>query len=144
MRPSSAGRDLAALVAVVGPTASGKSALALDIAERFGGEIVNFDSVQLYRGFDVGTAKTPLEQRRGIPHHLLDIVDPREHFTAGDYTQRGRAVLAEIRGRRRLPVLAGGTGFYLRALVDGLFIGPARNSELRQRLAQRGEQRGSA
>jgi len=139
VRPSSAGPDLAALVAVVGPTASGKSALALDIAERFGGEIVNFDSVQLYRGFDVGTAKTPLEQRCGIPHHLLDIVDPREHFTAGDYTQRGRAVLAEIRGRGRLPVLAGGTGFYLRALLEGLFQGPGRDEALRRRLESRVE-----
>ncbi|MDA1315219.1 MAG: tRNA (adenosine(37)-N6)-dimethylallyltransferase MiaA [Acidobacteria bacterium] len=141
MSPSSAGPDLAALVAVVGPTASGKSALALDIAERFHGEIVNFDSVQLYRGFNIGTAKTPLEQRRGIPHHLLDIIEPNETCTAGDYAQRGRAVLAEIRSRGRLPVLAGGTGFYLRALLEGLFQGPPRDEALRRRLDSRVESR---
>lgn len=141
MSPSSVGPDAAALVAVVGPTASGKSALALDIAERFHGEIVNFDSVQLYRRFNIGTAKTPLEQRRGIPHHLLDIIDPNETFTAGDYAQRGRAVLAEIRSRGRLPVLVGGTGFYLRALLEGLFQGPPRDEALRRRLDSRVESR---
>ena len=122
------------VVAIVGPTASGKSDLALAVAERFGGEVVNYDSVQVYRGFDIGTAKLPVEERRGIAHHALDIVDPDEVFTAGDYARRGRETLAEIRERGRLPVLAGGTGFYLRALLEGLFRGPERDAALRQRL----------
>ena len=138
---SSVDPHLSPLVAVVGPTASGKSALALDIAERFHGEIVNFDSVQLYRRFHIGAAKTPLEERRGISHHLLDIVDPDEHFTAGDYAQRARAVLAEIRSRGRLPVLVGGTGLYLRALIDGLFQGPRRDEALRRRIESRVDSR---
>lgn len=127
------------LVAVVGPTASGKSALALDIAERFGGEIVNFDAVQVYRHFDIGTAKTPPQGRRGIPHHLLDILEPDALFTAGDYSEFARAVLAGIRGRAQLPVLVGGTGFYLRALLDGLFQGPKRDETLRRRLQMRAQ-----
>jgi tRNA dimethylallyltransferase len=131
---AAARRDPYPVVAIVGPTASGKSELALAVAGRFGGEIVNYDSLQVYRGFDSGTAKLPPEQRRGIPHHLLDIVAPEDVFTAGDYARRGRAVLAEIRARGRLPVLAGGTGFYLRALLDGLFRGPDRDALLRQRL----------
>jgi tRNA dimethylallyltransferase len=129
------------LVAIVGPTASGKSDLALAVAERFGGEIVNYDSVQVYRGFDIGTAKLPPELRRSIPHHALDIVDPREVFTAGDYARRARAILAGIRERGRLPVLVGGTGFYLRALLDGLFRGPERDEALRRRLERRAARR---
>jgi len=132
------------LVAIVGPTASGKSELALAVAERFDGEIVNYDSVQVYRGFDIGTAKLAPEQRRGIPHHALDIVDADEVFTAGDYARRGRAILAEIRGRQRLPVLAGGTGFYLRALLEGLFRGPERDEALRQRLERSAARRPAA
>jgi tRNA dimethylallyltransferase len=122
------------LVIIVGPTACGKSELALAVAGHFGGEIVNFDSVQVYRGFDVGTAKLMPEQRRGIPHHALDLLDPQEVFTAGDYARQARAILDDIRGRARLPVLAGGTGFYLRALLDGLFRGPERDEVLRARL----------
>jgi tRNA dimethylallyltransferase len=125
------------VVAVVGPTAAGKSELALAIAERFGGEIVNYDSVQVYRGFEIGTAKLPAGERRGVPHHALDIVDPDEVFTAGDYARLGRAILGGIRERGRLPVLVGGTGFYLRALLDGLFRGPERDAGLRRRLEQR-------
>ncbi|HYP04631.1 MAG TPA: tRNA (adenosine(37)-N6)-dimethylallyltransferase MiaA [Bryobacteraceae bacterium] len=125
------------VVVVAGPTASGKSDIALDLAEFFGGEIVNCDSVQLYRYMDIGTAKTPVSQRRGIPHHLIDILDPDDIFTAGDYQRNGRAALAEIASRGRLPVVVGGTGFYLRALLHGLFDGPARNDELRARLARR-------
>jgi tRNA dimethylallyltransferase len=125
------------LVAVLGPTASGKSALGLAIAERLGGEVVNFDSVQVYRGFDIGAAKLPLEQRRGIPHHALDIVDATEVFTAGDYARQVRLTLSEIRERSRLPVLVGGTGFYL----DGLFRGPERDEALRRRLEQRSAER---
>ena len=127
------------LVAVVGPTASGKSTLALDIAECFSGEIVNFDSVQVYRGFEIGTAKTPLVERRGIPHHLLDIVAPDAVFTAGHYAERARVVVDEIRERSRLPVFVGGTGLYLRALLNGLFQGPKRDEALRERLEQRVE-----
>ena len=129
------------LVAVVGPTGSGKSDLAAAIAEEFGGEIVNCDSVQVFRHFDIGTAKLAPAQRRGIPHHLIDIVNPDELFTAGEYARLGREALAEISGRGRLPVVAGGTGFYFRALVDGLFAGPARDQELRDRLAAREQRR---
>jgi tRNA dimethylallyltransferase len=129
------------LVLVLGPTGSGKSDLALAIAERFGGEIVNCDSVQVYRGFDVGTAKTPLHERRGIPHHLFDIVEPGEIFTAGDYAREGRRVLADVSARRRVPVIAGGTGFYARALLEGLFEGPPRDEELRRHLAAREQRR---
>lgn len=132
-------KSLFPLVVVVGPTASGKSALALDIAERFGGEIVNFDSVQVYRRFDIGTAKTPPQGRRGIPHHLLDILEPDAWFTAGDYAEWARPVLAGIRGREQWPVLVGGTGFYLRALLDGLFQGPKRDEKLRRRLRIRAQ-----
>jgi tRNA dimethylallyltransferase len=122
------------LIAVVGPTASGKSDLGVALAERFDGEIVNCDSVQVYRYFDIGTAKTPERERRGIPHHLLDIADPCQTFTAGDYARRARSALGEIRGRGRLPVIVGGTGFYLHALLEGLFEGPERDERLRRRL----------
>ena len=127
-------------MAIAGPTGSGKSELALCVAEEFGGEVVNCDSLQIYRYFDIGTAKLPAAERRGIPHHLIDIVSPDEVFTAGEYARVGRAALAEITARGRLPVIAGGTGFYLRALVDGLFRGPQRDPALRKRLAAR-EQR---
>ena len=123
---------------IAGPTASGKSSLALHLAERFAGEIVNCDSLQLYRGFDIGTAKPSLADRRRVPHHLFDTLgptlDPEAQFSAGEYARRGRAVLAEITARNRLPIVVGGTGFYLRALVDSLFAGPSRHPELRQRL----------
>lgn len=125
------------LVAVLGPTGSGKSELALRIAARFGGEIVNCDSLQLYRYFDIGTAKLKPEERRGIPHHLLDAINPDELFSAGEYARRARAVLEQISARGRLPVVVGGTGFYFRALVHGLFSGPGRDEALRQRLAAR-------
>ncbi|MGH9659318.1 MAG: tRNA (adenosine(37)-N6)-dimethylallyltransferase MiaA, partial [Bryobacteraceae bacterium] len=125
------------LVAIVGPTGSGKSELALSICERFGGEVVNCDSVQLYRGFDIGTAKLPVAERRGIPHHLIDMLSPGEVFTAGEYARRARPVLAGIRDRGRLPVVVGGTGFYLRALIDGLVPGPSRDDRVRARLDAR-------
>ena len=107
------------LVAIAGPTGSGKSALALALAEEFHGEVVNCDSLQVYRHFDLGTAKLSLSERRGIPHHLIDIADPDELFTAGEYARRARVVLGEISRRHNLPIVAGGTGFYLRALLDG-------------------------
>ena len=125
------------LVAVAGPTGSGKSGLALAIAERFHGEIINCDSLQVYRHFDIGTAKLPPDERRGIPHHLIDILDPDELFTAGEYARLARETVAAITARGRLPIVAGGTGFYLRALLDGLFQGPSRDQALRNRLQTR-------
>ncbi len=125
------------LVAVVGPTGSGKSDLALVLAEKFNGEVVNCDSLQVFRYFDIGTAKLPWSQRCGIPHHLIDIINPDELFTAGEYARLARQTLAEISARGKLPILAGGTGFYLRALLDGLFEGPSRDQPLRDRLAAR-------
>ena len=125
------------LLAIVGPTGAGKSALALDIAETFHGEIVNCDSMQLYRGFDVGTAKTPVSERRGIPHHLFDVLSPSQQYSAGEYGAAARAVLEELAARDRLPVVVGGTGFYLRALLEGLPSLPARDEPLRARLIAR-------
>lgn len=125
------------LVAVVGPTGSGKSDLALEIAANFNGEVVNCDSLQVFRHFDIGTAKLPLAERRDIPHHLIDIIDPDQLFTAGEYARLARETIAAISARGRLPVLAGGTGFYLRALLDGLFEGPSRDQTLRDRLSAR-------
>ncbi len=130
------------LVAIVGPTASGKSALAVRLALAFGGEVVNFDSVQLYRGFDVGSGKLGSEERQGVPHHLLDVAEPQGRFTAGDYRREALKVLDDLRRRRKLPVLTGGTGLYLRALLAGLFEGPARSDELRRRLSRVAERRG--
>ena len=125
------------MVAVGGPTGSGKSDLALLLAEKFNGEIINCDSLQVYRHFDIGTAKLPPAERRGIPHHLIDILNPDQLCTAGEYARLARASIAEISARRRLPILAGGTGFYLRALLEGLFEGPVRDQPLRDRLAAR-------
>lgn len=122
---------------MAGPTGSGKSELALRIAAEFHGEIVNCDSLQVYRYFDLGTAKLPLAERRGIPHHLIDIVDPDRLFTAGEFARLARAAVDDIRARGRLPILAGGTGFYLRALLEGLFEGPERDQPLRDRLSAR-------
>jgi tRNA dimethylallyltransferase len=127
----------AALVAIAGPTGSGKSELGLRLAERFGGEIVNCDSVQVFRYFNTGTAKLPEKDRRGIPHHLIDALEPDRVFTAGDFARTARAILHEITARGRLPVVTGGTGFYLRALVEGLAPGPVRDPGLRSRLAAR-------
>lgn len=122
------------LIAVVGPTASGKTALALALAERFAAEIVNCDAVQIYRGFDIGSAKLAPEERRGIAHHLLDAVDPQAVFTAGDYAREARAVLDRLRKSGKVAVLAGGAGLYLSALARGLFAGPTRDAALRKRL----------
>ena len=125
------------LVAVVGPTGSGKSELALRLAERFDGEILNCDSVQIFKYFNIGTAKLSEAEWRGIPHHLIDVLEPDRVFTAGDFARAGRMALHEITGRGRLPVVAGGTGFYLRSLVDGLAPGPGRDDALRARLTAR-------
>jgi tRNA dimethylallyltransferase len=131
------------LIAIVGPTASGKSHLAIRVAQHFGGEILNCDSLQMYRYFDLGSAKTSVEQRGGVPHHFLDVLNPDKQFAAGEYMRQARAVLAEVAARGRLPVVVGGTGFYLRALIDGLFPGPSRNTELRERLAESAARRGA-
>ncbi len=132
------------LVVILGPTASGKTALSLALAERFDGEIVNCDSVAMYREFDLGTAKPTASERGRAPHHLLDFIEPTSHITAGEYFRQARQVLEEIKARGRLPIVAGGTGLYLRALLDGLFPGPQRSEELRERLRARAELRGSA
>jgi tRNA dimethylallyltransferase len=126
--------DRPLVVAVLGPTATGKSALALAIAERHGGEIINCDSTAVYRGFDIGTDKIAPADRRGIPHHLIDIADPTEEYTAAHYARDAAAVIREIHARGRLPILAGGTGFYYRALTRGLFPGPGKDAALRERL----------
>lgn len=128
------------LVAIVGPTASGKSALGVWLAERLGGEVVACDSTQLYCGLDVGTAKPRIEERRGITHHLIDVLDPSETATAGGYRERALAVLQGLRRRRRLPILTVGTGLYLRALLEGLADIPQRSEELRERLRSAAEE----
>ena len=130
------------LVVIVGPTASEKSALALHLAGRFGGEVVNYDSVQVYRGFDIGSGKLTPQERKGIAHHLLDVADPAEVFTAGDFSREATKVLARLRESGKLPILAGGTGLYLRSLLVGLFEGPPRSEKLRARLKDMAERRG--
>jgi len=129
------------LPVVLGPTGSGKTDLSLSIARAVAGEIVNCDSLQVYRGFDIGTAKLSKEERQGIPHHLIDIVEPSGLFTAGDYARAAETVIREISGRGRTAVLVGGTGFYLRGLLEGLSPGPSRDSNLRARLEAREQRR---
>jgi len=133
----------APLVAIVGPTASGKSALAIEVARRWRGEVVCCDSTQIYRHFDIGTSKVRGAEQGGVAHHLMDLLEPDEIFTAGDYRRRALAVLEDLRRRGRLPVLTAGTGLYLRALVEGLADAPARSEELRERLRGRARARGS-
>jgi tRNA dimethylallyltransferase len=130
-----------AVVAILGATATGKSALALAIAERYGGEIINCDSTAVYRGFDIGTDKTAPADRRGVPHHLIDIADPTDDYTAAQYARDAAAMVREVHARGRLPILAGGTGLYYRALTRGLFPGPGKDAALRQRLGAIAERR---
>jgi tRNA dimethylallyltransferase len=132
------------LVAILGPTASGKTALSLALARALQGEIVNCDSVAMYREFEIGTAKPTPEERAQAPHHLFDIVEPTGYITAGEYARQARVVLGEIKSRGHRPIVVGGTGLYLRALLDGLFPGPQRSEELRERLRPRAEKKGSA
>lgn len=131
-------------VGIVGPTASGKSALAGLLVGRFGAEIVSCDALQVYRGMDIGTAKPAPHERGAIPHHMIDICDPDEDFTAGDYQRRARRILYDIRQRGRLPLVVGGTGFYFRALIEGLFDGPGRSEEIRRRLRRIAGRKGAA
>ncbi len=119
---------------LLGPTGSGKTALSLALGEQFGGEIVSCDSVAVYRGMELGTAKPTAEERVRLPHHLIDVAEPDQPFTAGEYSRQARAALRAIAGRGRLPIVTGGTGLYLRALTEGLFAGPARQNQLRARL----------
>jgi tRNA dimethylallyltransferase len=137
-------RQSSLVILLLGPTGSGKTALSLALAERFGGEIVSCDSVAVYRGMELGTAKPTPEERARVPHHLIDVANPDEPFTAGAYMKAGRAALGEISARKRLPIVTGGTGLYLRALTEGLFAGPAQQQELRSRLRRSADRRGSA
>jgi tRNA dimethylallyltransferase len=130
------------LIAIVGPTGSGKTALSLDLAEELNGEIVSCDSVSIYRGMEIGSAKPTAAERARIPHHMLDVADPSEAYTAGDYSRAGRDAVAEIHGRGKIPIVVGGTGLYLRALLDGLSPVPPRDEALRRRLRRSVERRG--
>jgi tRNA dimethylallyltransferase len=130
------------LVVVLGPTASGKSTLGIRLAEALSGEILVCDSTQVYRHFDIGTAKVPASEQRGVAHHLVDLCEPSEIFTAGDYRRRALEALDDLRARKILPILTAGTGLYLRALLEGLADAPQRSEEIRARLRQRAEQRG--
>ena len=130
------------MLAVLGPTASGKSALGLALAESLGGEIINCDSTAVYRGFDIGTDKLSLEERRGIPHHLIDVAEPVEVYTAARFAEDAEQAIRDIHRRGRLPILVGGTGFYYRALTRGLFPGPGADEDLRARLDRVAERKG--
>jgi tRNA dimethylallyltransferase len=130
------------LVVVLGPTAVGKSRVAVELALRFGGEIVGGDSIQVYRGFDIGTDKPSPDERRGVPHHLIDVVDPTVQFTAADFVREALAAARGIASRGRLPIVAGGTGLYLKALVDGIFPGPGRDPALRAALEAEARENG--
>jgi len=134
---------LAPLVVILGPTASGKSALAIQLARRLNGEVLVCDSTQVYRHFDIGTAKVPLAEQEGIAHHLVDLVEPDELFTAGEYRRQALMVLTEVSQRGKLPILTAGTGLYLRALLEGLADAPERSEELRARLRAKAQLRGS-
>jgi len=131
------------LLAIIGPTASGKSFLAIHLAQQFCGEVINCDSIQMYRFFNLGSGKLSEIERTNIPHHLIDVLDPQERFAAGEYARLARETITLVETRGRLPIIVGGTGFYLRALVDGLFPGPTRNPELRHRLQMRASQKGT-
>ena len=131
------------LVVILGPTGSGKTALSLETATRFRGEIVNCDSIAIYREFRIGTAKPTPEEQARTPHHLFDVIEPTHYTTAGEYARHARLILKVISSRGALPIVVGGTGLYLRALLEGLFPGPERSEQLRKRLRSRAQERGS-
>jgi tRNA dimethylallyltransferase len=131
-------------VIILGPTGSGKTALSLELAERFGAEIVSCDSVAVYRGMELGTAKPTAEERARVRHHLIDVTTPDQPFTAGEYSRQARTALRDIAQRGKLPIVTGGTGLYLRAMTEGLFAGPARQAGLRARLARSRMRHGDA
>ncbi len=130
------------VLAVLGPTATGKSALALALAAQYGGEIINCDSTAVFRGFDIGTDKLPAAEQRGIPHHLIDVAEPTDEYTAARYARDAAGVIRAVHARGRTPILVGGTGFYFRALTRGLFPGPGRDAALRARLEAVASRRG--
>ncbi len=130
------------LVAILGPTATGKSALGIALAQRLNGEIVSCDSTAIYRGFDIGTDKVPVAERGGVPHHMIDVADPTEEYSAARYARETAAVIRAITARGRLPILVGGTGLYYRALTRGFFPGPSRDERLRARLETVANKRG--
>lgn len=131
------------VVAIVGPTATGKSALGIALANRFRGEIVSCDSTAVYRRFDIGTDKVPVSQRQGIPHHLIDVAEPTEEYSAARYAREAGAAIRDITARGKLPIVVGGTGLYYRALTRGFFPGPARDSALRARLERIADRKGT-
>lgn len=131
------------VIAIVGPTASGKSTLGIEVALRLGGEIINCDSVQVYRGIQIATAKVPFAERRGIPHHLIDFVSPRINYTAGDWAREAAPIIEDIQRRGRVPILVGGTGLYLRAFRNPFFPSPQTDEDLRRRLNKLRERRGA-
>ena len=136
-------RKTALIPVIVGPTASGKSELGIKLALARNGEIINLDSVQVYRGIYIATAKVPRAKRHGVPHHLIDIVEPTENFTAGGYARLAERTIREVESRNHTAILVGGTGFYLRALVKPLFEGPPTDSKLRERLVALRDRRGA-
>ncbi|MEO6333667.1 MAG: tRNA (adenosine(37)-N6)-dimethylallyltransferase MiaA, partial [Pyrinomonadaceae bacterium] len=131
------------IVSIAGPTASGKTALGVELALRMGGEVVNFDSVQIYRGIEIATAKPTAGERRGVPHHLIDYVDPNVNYTAADWSRDAAEKITEIEGRGKVPILVGGTGFYLRTLMQPLFDAPSTDRLIRDRLKKIKEKRGA-
>ena len=132
------------LVVILGPTGSGKTSLSVALAQHFDGEIISCDSVAVYQGLEIGSAKPSAEQRKQVPHHLLDVVTPDAFYTAGDYSRAARTGVAAVTARDKLPIVTGGTGLYLRALLQGLFPGPQRSASLRDRLLRKAETRGPA
>jgi tRNA dimethylallyltransferase len=140
---NSSGQSRNPIPAIVGPTASGKSELGIELALRCGGEVINCDSVQVYSGIEIATAKVPVEERRGVPHHLIDFVPPEVNYTAGEWARDAARVIEEIEARGRIPVLVGGTGFYLRALRQPFFPGPKTDEGLRRRLTEIRARRGA-
>ncbi|MDQ2922571.1 MAG: tRNA (adenosine(37)-N6)-dimethylallyltransferase MiaA, partial [Acidobacteriota bacterium] len=130
----SAGQTPNPVIAIVGPTASGKSTLGIEVAQRLGGEIINCDSVQVYQGIQIATAKVPVAERKGIPHHLIDFVSPNINYTAGDWAREAAATIEDLESRGLVPILVGGTGLYLRALRNPFFPSPQTDEDVRRRL----------